>query len=287
MKIGLIGSAPSSARLAPYASEEWTFWGCSPGAYGIVPNPSAWFEIHRYEPGQPWFSEGYCDFLENFDGPVYMAEPTPKVKNCVPLPVEDLVNKYSPYWFNSTLSWMMAMAIEAEAETIGLWGVDMAAAEEYYSQKLGCIWFAQLAQSLGIEVGVPPESDLFVPPPLYGICETNHQFIKDTTRRRELELRLHESEQKALIAREEAAFLKGAIDDLHYHQSTWAGNLAARGREFCSPKGYTVHGHERYAGVAETDPEVIKTYPESVDDNAGRGNPKNKRVTGRKKKRAD
>ena len=235
MKIALIGTAPSSIRLAPYGSKDWVFWGCSPGAYGVVPNPSAWFEIHRYEPGQPWFSEGYCKFLENFDGPVYMAEPTPRVKNCVPLPVEELVSKYGPYFFNSTLSWMFALAIESNPETIGLWGVDMAAQEEYYSQKMGCIWFAQIAQSLGIEVGVPPESDLFVPPPLYGVCETNHAFIKFTARQRELQTRLTDAEQRLRVAQEESTFLKGALDDLGWSQQTWTGNMKERGKEFTSP----------------------------------------------------
>lgn len=236
MKIALIGSAPSSIGIAPYDSPDWQVWGCSPGAYGVARNPTAWFELHRYEPGQPWFSEGYCNFLENFDGPVYMAEHTPRVKNCVVLPVDELVEKYGPYWFNSSLSWMFAMAIEAEAETIGLWGVDMAASEEYYSQKMGCIWFAQLAQSMGIEVGVPPESDLFTPPPLYGVCETSHPWIKHTARTRELQARLSSAQQRIQQASEEATFLKGAIDDLNWAQMTWVGNMPARQSTYVSPR---------------------------------------------------
>lgn len=235
MKIALLGSAPSSAGLAPFGSKDWEVWGCSPGALAFAKDATAWFELHRYEPGQPWFSEGYCSFLENTDMPVYMAEPTPRVKNCIPLPVEELVDKYGPYYFNSTLSWMMALAIEANPESIGLWGVDMAANEEYFSQKMGCIHFALLAQSMGIEVGVPAESDLFVPPPLYGICETNHPFIKATSRKRELESRMNEAEQRQKVAQEEISFLKGAIDDNQYHQQTWHGNMESRKR-FVAPQ---------------------------------------------------
>lgn len=235
-KIGLLGSAPSSLNLAPFASQEWEFWGCSPGAYVHGSRARAWFELHRYEPGQPWFSEGYCKFLENFPGPVYMAEPVPQIKNCVVIPVDALVAKYSPYFFNSTLSWMFALAIEEKPKTIGLWGVDMAAEEEYYSQKMGCIWFAQIAQSLGIEIGVAPESDLFTPPPLYGVCEVGHAFIKSTQRQRELQARLTDAERRIKIAEEEKAFLRGAIDDNKYHQQTWHGNMSARGKEFVSPK---------------------------------------------------
>jgi hypothetical protein len=238
MNICLIGSAPSSVYLAPYQNPDWQIWGCSPGAYGPAgPHADAWFEIHRYEPGQPWFSEGYCKFLENADFPVYMAEHTPRVKNCVPLPVDELVAKYSPYFFNSTLSWMMALAIEAGAKKIALYGVDMAAAEEYFSQKMGLLYFALKAQELGIEVGTPPESDLLVPPPLYGVCETNHAFIKTLARQRELEARLHEAEQQQAIAAQQVQFIKGAIDDNAYHQQTWHANMEQRGRKYLEPRG--------------------------------------------------
>ena len=128
------------------------------------------------------------------------------------------------------------MAIEMNATSIGLWGVDMAANEEYYSQKMGCIWFAQIAQSLGIEVGVPPESDLFTPPPLYGVCETSHSWIKHTARARELQARLNDAEIRANQAKEEVMFLKGAVDDLKWSQTTWSGNVASRHSKFVSPK---------------------------------------------------
>jgi len=235
MKIGLLGSAPSSMHSAPFNTPDWQIWGCSPGAFVYGDRAHAWFELHRYEPGQPWFSEGYCNFLENFEGPVYMAEPTPRVKNCVVIPIDDLVAKYSPYYFNSSLSWMMAMAIESDPESIGLWGVDMAADEEYFSQKMGLIWFAQIAQSMGIEVGTILESDLFTPPPLYGVCETNHAFIKALTRQRELEQRKVDAESRMAQAKEEMVFLKGALDDNKYHQQTWHGNMAGRQDKFTSP----------------------------------------------------
>lgn len=250
MQICLIGSAPSSVGIAPYDSPDWNVWACSPGAYGVARNVKAFFELHRYEPGQPWFSEGYCKFLEEFNGPVYMAEHTPRVKNCIPIPVDELVEKYGPYWFNSSLSWMFAVAIETilrereeEAKSgkpmshskIALYGVDMAAGEEYFSQKMGCIRFAEIAASYGIEVGVPPESDLFTPPPLYGVCEVSHPWIKQTVRARELSNRLIAAQQRREQAMQEETFLKGAIDDLNWAQQTWSGNMAARSNKFVSP----------------------------------------------------
>lgn len=142
MKIALIGSAPSSVRLAPYANKDWQIWGCSPGVYGVAPRVDAWFELHRYEPGQPWFSPEYCQFMAKFAGPVFMAEVRPEIPNSQTLPIQEMIAKYGPYFFTSSLSYMFALAInliEAEREeqtkkgephshsAIGLWGVDMAA----------------------------------------------------------------------------------------------------------------------------------------------------------------
>lgn len=224
MKVCIVGTAPSSMGLVPAGDPSWKIWACSPGTYGQVPRIDEFFELHRWEPGQPWFSEGYCNFLRNFEGPVWMSSPIPEVKNCTLLPVQDLVSKYGPYFFTSSISWMMAMAIEAGAEKIALYGVDMAAFEEYGYQRAGCQFFAMLARSKGIEVGVPPESDLLRPSALYGVCENSHQWIKTTARARELSHRRAECEQVITQKTQELQFLRGAIDDLGWVQNTWFGN---------------------------------------------------------------
>jgi len=225
-KIALIGSAPSSIRLAPYNDPSWEIWGCSPGAYGVVPRVNMWFELHRYEPGQPWFSPEYCQWLAKANYPIMMAEVRPEIPQSVRIEQEALVAKYGPYFFTSSLAWMMAMAIEAGATKIGLWGVDMAANEEYAEQRQGVHYFAQIATAKGIEVGVPPESCLFRAPPLYGVCEIEHGQIKMTARRRELESRLRQAEANAQQTQIEAAFLRGAMDDMEYHRKTWVGHEA-------------------------------------------------------------
>lgn len=227
LKFALIGSAPASVRAAPYSDPSWAIWGCSPGAYGIVPKgrSNMWWELHRYEPGAAWFSPEYCQFLR--DHPcVVVAEPVKAIPNGQTLPVAQLVAKYSDWFFTSSVAWMMAMAIEAieangKGGKIGLWGVDMAANEEYEAQRAGLHYFALIAAQKGIEVGVPPESDLFRPRFLYGIDELTHSHVKMRARRDELNARARDAEARAASAQQEAWFLKGAIDDLNYCFQTW------------------------------------------------------------------
>ena len=223
-KIALIGSAPSSVGLAPYNDPNWQVWGCSPGSYGVIPpgRSDAFFELHRYEPGQPWFSEGYCKFLSEHKR-LIVSGPDPRLPNAEVLDVKKLVSKYGPYFFTSSLAWMVAMAIEEGATTIGLWGVDMSATEEYGYQRAGLQFFAMLCKSLGIELGIPPESDLLQPPPLYGVCEQNHEWIKALQRQREFDQRIAAAEARKNEAQQELMFMQGAKDDLKYVQNTFLG----------------------------------------------------------------
>lgn len=235
----LLGSAPSSLRLAPFGNMNWAMCGCSPGVYGVAPRTEAWVELHRYEPGQPWFSPEYCEFLANHPGPVWMAEERPEIPHSIILPLPELIQKYSPYFFTSSLAYMMAMAIECGFKRIALFGVDMAAASEYKDQRLGCQFFALQAKARGIEVGVPPESDLFRPAPLYGVSEVSHARIKFMARRRELEARVNAALQAQQQAKDETLYLRGALEDLDWAEMDWLGNVDGPSSRFTSPPDAT------------------------------------------------
>jgi hypothetical protein len=142
-KIAIIGSASSSTRLAPFRDKSFAIWGCSPGVYGAIPRKDVWFETHRWEPqepgfpedptAKPWFSPEYVRFMELFEGPVMMSDPLAArtVKNCVLYPFAEMIARHGPYHFASSVSWMIALAIAMKPKAIGLWGIDMAAGEEW------------------------------------------------------------------------------------------------------------------------------------------------------------
>jgi len=259
--ICLLGSAPSSINLAPYGNPDWAMCGCSPGVYGVAPRTEAWVELHRFEPGQPWFSPEYCQFLARYPGPVWMAEKRPEIPNSIELPLVDLIQKYSPYFFTSSLAYMMAMAIECGFKRIGLFGVDMAAASEYKDQRLGCQYFAIIAKAHGIEVGVPPESDLFRPSPLYGVSETSHARIKILARRRELEGRVNQALQVQQNAKDETLYLRGALEDLEWAEMDWMGNVDGPSDRFLEPPMVAAMQQYKFEMAEVKDPE-----PERLDD---------------------
>ena len=110
----------------------------------------------------------------------------------------------------------------------------MAANEEYADQRPGCQFFIQIAYQLGINMVIPPESDLMSPPLLYGINENTHMLIKLTERKRELEGRLASSQAAATGIANEMSFLRGALDDLDYMWKTWVNREPAHAADFKS-----------------------------------------------------
>lgn len=226
MKVALVGSAPSSARLAPYQDPEWQIYGCSPGLYGVAPRITEWFEMHLWEPGQPWFSPEYCQWLAALPGrgvKLWTGASIPGLPGSDVYPANEILEEFDPNCFfcSSSLFWMMARAIKQGATTIGFWGVDMAAGEEYEMQRAGIHYLTYIARARGIEVGIPAESDLFTPRFRYGVDEWTHSYRKIRARRAELENRLREAEAQQRAYADGAQFLKGALEDLTYCGNTW------------------------------------------------------------------
>lgn len=236
-RIALLGSAPSSVRLAPFDDPSWTIWTCSPGAMNHLKRVDAHFELHRWEPHQSWFHPDYIKFMASLGKPVYMIEPVKEIPMSVSYPKDDILRyvwsrnqkpdgtlvdmRFNPNAFGSSLSWMLALAISQHPDEIGLWGVDMAATEEWGGQKDGCLELIHVARCLGIKVTTPPESDLLRPMPLYGFREVDPMFIKIQTRIQELTDQLNRAEAEYADAERRRWFYKGALDDAIYVQRTW------------------------------------------------------------------
>lgn len=286
MKIALLGSAPSSVHLVPLkngkyqewaegryeaaatahgqVAGDWQIWGCSPGAWAVTPRASRWFEVHRWEPGKPWFSPEYCQFLRNFKGPVYTQCPIPEIPNHVVYPIDRMEEKFASYFMTSSLALMLALAIDeieqirkarqslkalraagasgtpphaidrlpanvdpAELEkddaddVIGMWGVDMAATEEWAYQRPGCQHFMLVAMERRIGVYVPPESDLMRPMPVYGISEGDHNYIKLTARAREVNQRASQAQQQIQESQNTLIAAQAEMGAMNYFINTW------------------------------------------------------------------
>ena len=81
-------------------------------------------------------------------------------------------------YFTSSIAYMIAEAIRRGATTIGLWGVDLSDDTEYVDQRPCAEYWLGLAQGMGIEVYVPPQSAIFNAQN-YGISEHQSDVLVD------------------------------------------------------------------------------------------------------------
>ena len=245
-KICLLGTAPSTMALAPFKDPSWSIWACSPGAFPICAEnrSDVWFEPHRWLPTEagkpgapgtrPWFSADFHTFLGKHKGPVFMSEVQPTIPSSVRIPFEDLIAKYGPYFWTSTIAYMLAIAIDTlqdrarrgEEVFIGMFGIDMSATEEYDYQRPGIQHFVGLAKSLNINVLLPRESDLMRPPTMYGIGELNPRHITLLARRAYIE-----AQKAQAVAQHQAAISAiqvhtGQLQEIDYMLKIWSDDIA-------------------------------------------------------------
>lgn len=239
-KIAIVGSAMSSTLLAPFREPGWAIWCTSPATFAAVANlrrADVWFELHRwlpYEPGEqgqpgtrPWFSPEMRQFLREFRGPVFMTETHPDIPRSVHFPYNELLEEFGPYHFASSVPLMLALAIMARPKTIGIFGVDMAATSEYAYQRPHCQHFVGLAKAAGIEIVLPPESDLMRHTTVYGLGEHNPRHIRISERIKELTA---QKGQLEMAIAQNTASLQQVMGSLDAHQqflSTWTDDIVA------------------------------------------------------------
>lgn len=224
LKVALIGTAPSSRMLAPFNDSSWEIWACSAGNRGALPRVNRWFEIHAnmFWPENASWGPEYVNWLRQQSFPIYMQDQQ-FVPNAIPLPKDELVAEFGPYFFTSSFAWMMAMAMKEGAKEIRLFGIDMASREEYIIQRPGAYHFFQEARRRGVKIDAPHESDIMQPPGLYGFSEVTPFGRKMLARKQELAGRLNDINNQLNALNQQKVYLDGAMEDVDYTLSIWSG----------------------------------------------------------------
>ena len=204
MKVGILGTAWHFAK-APFNNPSWELWAAN---VGQVPRWDRWFDLHDDASIDTY--AGHRAFLSSQTKPVYLK--VKSIPGALEYPLAAMVEKYGTWFFTSTISYMLAMAIEEGAEEIGLWGVDMAHASEYGGQRAGCRFFLQVAKMKGIKLTLPPESEVIGEGRLYGFHEPSWLEMKARARHAELKGRVEYNQQMRMNLALEKAALKGFLD---------------------------------------------------------------------------
>lgn len=227
MKVALLGSAPSSKMLAPFNDPGWEIWACSPANMDL-PRIDVFFEIHGID--TELRDPQYVDFVKwcKEQPKIYMQKKRPEYPGSIKYPFDEMREKFGRFFWTSSLSYMLALAIDKQPQAIGLFGVDMSAHEEYGHQRAGCHYFIQEAEKAGIDIVVPFESDILQPHPPYGFREASQMWWKQNTRWKELngkrlgvEAEIARLQAQIEAKRADSAVLTGAMEQAQYACNTY------------------------------------------------------------------
>lgn len=172
-KIAIVGFAASSMHEAPFQDETWEIWGLNelwraiPKRKDEQPAWDVWLDVH---PRWSWERRpGHVAWMQQQDQgkPIYMQEHYDEIPASVPLPLDDLLREFGPY-FTCGPAYMLAMAILQQPGQIGVWGIDMLHDTEFSYQRPCIDYFLGIARGRTISVYVPEVSSLGKANGLYG-----------------------------------------------------------------------------------------------------------------------
>ena len=112
-----------------------------------------------------FYYPGYEDRLRELDAPLYMQQAYTDIPNALAYPLHEVSEVVGDY-YNSSVAYMLAMAIVENVDKIGLWGVDMIArgepghADEYRDERPNCEYLLGFAKAKGIEIYLPDKCPL-------------------------------------------------------------------------------------------------------------------------------
>ena len=185
--IAILGSHPATVEQAPF-DKNWLIYACSPHNIEerTLPRVDEWFEIHlpvthptrkyeylrRLEDNNLAANPPHCKTIWARD-PQFIA----RCRDARPYPEKELKQRFGPFFFTSSIAFMMAKAIvdceRLGIPAIGIFGVIQASQTEYEKQRPGLQYFIQRAAEIGISIQVPekmhveapgPSQVLFTPP---------------------------------------------------------------------------------------------------------------------------
>ena len=156
MNVAIVGMADIGRDSAPYDRPDWEIWAL---AWDHLPRITRAFDPH---PRSRWADElpHRIELYRSRDIPLYLHEAHDDVPTSIAYPkdeVGDLIGKNiegKPY-IESTVAYMMGLALLEGAEKIGIYGVEMASTGEWAYQRPNMEYLIGFARAKGVKILLP------------------------------------------------------------------------------------------------------------------------------------
>ena len=147
LKVAVVGLASSTHGDAPWADPSWEKWGLPWDDKGW-PFMARHFEMHDLRLLHSEHSRRQTGYFD-------------RLKDCEQLytqdnyPFEAVAESIGQAYWNSSIAYIMALAIHEGATEISLFGVDMDGGDEYAYQRPNMEYLVGVARGKGIKVTIP------------------------------------------------------------------------------------------------------------------------------------
>jgi hypothetical protein len=160
MGIAIVGMSPS-CKDAPWFDDKWEMWGL-PWHAEYWARCDRLFEIHEPTKERD-HRKKFIEKAQDTGATLYLREAE---EGAVKYPFDKVDCNY----FDSSMAYMMALAISENPSKIGLWGIDMND-DQYQHQRPNMEYLIGLARGKGIEVLIHESSPLCKNEINYGLKE--------------------------------------------------------------------------------------------------------------------
>ena len=173
-KLAIVGTA-ETMPMTPFYDKDYEIWAVSVCAtYPAFKRADLFFELHNktyWGKAEPDGSTPIIDRLNKFDGPTYMFDHYPEIPKSVRFPIDELM-QYRRY-HTTSITYMLAWAYHSYIKTgkpyhVALFGIHMAAREEYTEQRPCCEYWLGKMEGAGIDLTMAPGGSVLASNGLYG-----------------------------------------------------------------------------------------------------------------------
>lgn len=176
-KLAIVGTA-ETMPMTPFNDPAFEIWAVAQATtYPSFKRADMLFELHNEA---YWNRPEIVPRMNKFEGPTYMMDHYREIPKSVKFPVDILLEKYRRY-HTTSITYMLAWAYHSFLTTgkpyhVALFGIHMAAREEYTEQRPCCEYWLGRMEAAGIDVFMAPGGSVLTSNGLYGY-EGYHPMI--------------------------------------------------------------------------------------------------------------
>ncbi len=212
-KIAICGTA-ESLPMAPYDDKDFEIWSISCAL--TYPAFRRWDRLYELHDRNYWSGTDVLKRLnEQAKCDIWMQDVFPEVPRSKKYPLQEVSEGYHRNFTNSIV-YMIAHAVYEKVNHIALFGVHMAAEEEYGAQRPACEYWLGIAEASGISVHVQGPSAILKCKYLYGY-DKEWVLKRDMVQRRDaLKQGLSQLEAQLEQVKQNFWQQQGAIKDIDF-----------------------------------------------------------------------